>query len=243
MCTASWSFGSKGTVLCFNRDERKTRPRATPPEIFAVGERRCLAPRDALAKGTWLLVNDLGLCVFVLNNYAATAKEPSGCYGRSRGDLPLALAGYGSVGEAVEAFLDRGMAVGMAPFHLCALNRKEARCVSWDGESVSERGVGEGFITTSSFRTVEVEAYRGERFRELLPGRGADREGWHLGFHRDLAHPDPAFNPFMLRPESETHCLSLVVLTENEARFDYQEREPDRPIWRPVQGEVLPFAS
>ncbi len=75
MCTASWSVGEGRLSLFFNRDERKTRSEASPPALLTLDETRLLAALDPDAGGTWLAVNEFGLCVFLLNNYGAEAKR------------------------------------------------------------------------------------------------------------------------------------------------------------------------
>ena len=242
MCTASWSFGSDRTILSFSRDERKSRSRATPPAVKTVGQTHCIAPQDSEAYGTWILANDRGLCVFLLNNYGAGVNHRTGRVFESRGKLPWLFADCPDVGEAARRLAREFDPQSWQPFHLCFLDLRSACCMSWDGRALSETDVSAGFLTTSSYRTAEVEAYRRQRYDALLPGRGDDREAWHVAYHQDLAHSDSAFNPFMLRPESETHCLSVIVMDSDSLRFDYFERVTGQPVWRPRQRVELPLA-
>lgn len=241
MCTASWSFDSEATVLCFNRDERKSRPRATPPAPRRIQNTLCIAPRDEVGQGTWILVNEFGLCVFLLNNYGAGTRRIDGPV-ISRGELPHRFADCVSVSDAFGRFSSVVDTEELQPFHLCFLDRRCARCLSWNGVRMSELDVTEGFLTTSSFRTAEVEAYRWVRFRALREAKGADAEAWHLRLHEDSENADPAFNPFMLRPESETHCMSIISIGDTEARFDYRPRVLDRFDWEPTARTVISLA-
>ena len=115
MCTASWWVGVEETTLCFNRDDRKYRPRAKAPAVVETAGAVCLAPIDPQGGGTWLSVNRFGNSAFVLNNYgepfqddkskpmrradrqfansfAASLRDEGVRLTSSRGSLPLLLA-------------------------------------------------------------------------------------------------------------------------------------------------------
>lgn len=79
MCTVSWRRERDGYDLFFNRDELHTRAPESPPER---GERdgiAFLAPRDGARGGTWLLANERGVTVCLLNDYA-NAGRPAGVH-------------------------------------------------------------------------------------------------------------------------------------------------------------------
>lgn len=61
--------------MFFNRDEKKTRQRATPPALQVLNGVRFLSPRDGDAGGTWLLANEHGVTLALLNLWGA-AFEP-----------------------------------------------------------------------------------------------------------------------------------------------------------------------
>jgi len=58
------------------------------------------ANRDELAGGTWLAVNEHGVVAGLTNQPSVNGRDPSK---RSRGELPLAFAGYATAAEAVSA--------------------------------------------------------------------------------------------------------------------------------------------
>ena len=74
MCTVSWQFDTAGYQLFFNRDELNSRQPALPPEIKQHQNTRIIAPTDTDAGGTWISVNEHGLTLCLLNNYAAPAQ-------------------------------------------------------------------------------------------------------------------------------------------------------------------------
>ncbi len=88
-------------IVGANRDEILERP-ATPVTVLDVGPPRVLGGRDELSGGTWLAVNEYGVCAGLTNQPLGDAKDPSK---RSRGELPLALAHRETARDAVDDFL------------------------------------------------------------------------------------------------------------------------------------------
>ncbi|MEX0685366.1 MAG: NRDE family protein [Balneolales bacterium] len=70
MCTVTFfPKDDHNWVLSTNRDELKSRDKALPPSIFKAGELNYLAPIDGKAGGTWVGMNEAGICLTLLNNY------------------------------------------------------------------------------------------------------------------------------------------------------------------------------
>jgi uncharacterized protein with NRDE domain len=84
-----------------NRDEVLERP-STAVTVLDEGPPRVVGGRDELSGGTWLAVNEHGVCAGLTNQPLGDAKDPSK---RSRGELPLELARHSSAADAVEALL------------------------------------------------------------------------------------------------------------------------------------------
>jgi len=84
-----------------NRDEVLDRP-ATPVTVLQAAGPRILGGRDARAGGTWLAVNEHGVCAGLTNQPLGDDKDPTK---RSRGDLPLALARHATASDAADAFV------------------------------------------------------------------------------------------------------------------------------------------
>src|SRR4030095_16282146 len=90
MCTLSFVPTTRGFLLAMNRDEKRTRVASLPPEVFAHDDRRAIYPREPNC-GTWLAVNDAGLCL-ALVNWHTIKREPDG-EPESRGRIIPAFAG------------------------------------------------------------------------------------------------------------------------------------------------------
>jgi uncharacterized protein with NRDE domain len=88
-------------IIGANRDEMLDRP-SSPMTLLEEGPPRVVGGRDELAGGTWLAVNEHGVCAGLTNQPLGEAKDPSK---RSRGELPLALVRHRSAAEAASAFV------------------------------------------------------------------------------------------------------------------------------------------
>ena len=92
-------------IVGANRDEVLERP-STAVAVLDEGPPRVVGGRDELSGGTWLAVNEHGVCAGLTNQPLGDAKDPSK---RSRGELPIALARHTTAAEAVDEL--------MAAFH------------------------------------------------------------------------------------------------------------------------------
>lgn len=85
-------------IVAANRDERMDRP-AIPITVLSNEQPRILGGRDQLAGGTWLAVNEHGVVAGLTNQPSAEGRDPSK---RSRGELPIAFAGWMTAADAVD---------------------------------------------------------------------------------------------------------------------------------------------
>jgi uncharacterized protein with NRDE domain len=93
----------EGTPLLIgaNRDELLNRP-ATPMTVLRPSGPRILGGRDEQSGGTWLAVNEHGVCAGLTNQPRAEGRDPTR---RTRGELPLALATQPTAAQAAESLL------------------------------------------------------------------------------------------------------------------------------------------
>ncbi len=104
MCLLVFAWQTEpGTALIVaaNRDERIDRPAHS---LCVLRERnpRILGGRDDLAGGTWLAVNEHGVVAGLTNRPSPGGRDPTK---RSRGELPLLLAGRRSAEEGIDELL------------------------------------------------------------------------------------------------------------------------------------------
>jgi uncharacterized protein with NRDE domain len=101
LVVASRVVDSEPLIVGANRDEVLERP-STAVTVLDEGPPRILGGRDELSLGTWLAVNEHGVCAGLTNQPLGDAKDPTK---RSRGELPLELARHASAPAAVDALL------------------------------------------------------------------------------------------------------------------------------------------
>ena len=99
LVVASQLIPGEPLIVGANRDEVLDRP-TTPITVLGEGPPRILGGRDELSGGTWLAVNERGVCAGLTNQPLGDAKDPTK---RSRGELPLAAARCPTAAAGVEA--------------------------------------------------------------------------------------------------------------------------------------------
>jgi uncharacterized protein with NRDE domain len=107
-------------VVASNRDEHRDR-KASPPGLFVGEHHRMISPRDRLAGGTWIGVNDK--CMFAgLTNIAGVPAVPGA---PSRGHLPHLALDQDDVGQAAAAVLAAVLAHPYSGFQLVVADAQE----------------------------------------------------------------------------------------------------------------------
>ena len=232
MCTVTWwrDSGAGSFGVWFNRDERRTRPASEPVRRQTAGpeDTPFLAPRDPAAGGTWLLANAHGLVVGVLNFYAAERDGVGTDAGgatppRSRGTLPLHHAAARSVAE-VQHVMESLSCGDYAPFLLLAWDTSGEARWSWDGVRISCEPSPAPPVTTSSFRSQEICAWRCARYAEMVARPTAATLST---YQDDAVHAESAFNVRMRRPDAQTESVCRVTVTPREVHFWHRRESPD----------------
>jgi hypothetical protein len=226
MCTLTWWQQSAEYTLFFNRDEQKSRRAALPPKIFATESgTRYIAPSDGNFGGTWLLVNEFGLTLGLLNHYAATQPyEPANP--TSRGALPLMLAHCPNVVELGQCLAQLSLET-FRPFHLIAIDAENPLAQwTWHGGTrlLEHDRSPSPPITTSSFESAAVCAKRRERFLAIDPSTLPEALG---DYHLSTDPGDSAFSVRMRRTDAQTVSTSRVTVNTREIVFSYRPETID----------------
>jgi uncharacterized protein with NRDE domain len=146
-------------VVAANRDESRQR-HSLAPNVLQLGDRRVLMPRDQLAGGTWLGVNDAGVAVAITNRRDGSFVPDRA----SRGQLPLAALQLSSAQAARSMVEARTAQEPFNAFNLFCADAKQAWVASWNGSlrmTVLQPGA---YVLTNSH---DLDELRVPEFRAL----------------------------------------------------------------------------
>jgi uncharacterized protein with NRDE domain len=160
MCTlviAAHVFEGHPVVVVANRDERLDRA-SSPPIIWPGG---FLAPRDDVAGGTWLGVNEAGVFVGITNRYLGP-QDPARV---SRGAIVADALALGSARD-IHAALATMPATRHNGFHLVYADAQDVLATVSSGAHIAQLVLGKGIhvITERSFGAGD-DTRRRERIR------------------------------------------------------------------------------
>jgi hypothetical protein len=199
----------------------KTRSEASPPAMEQRGQVRYLAPTDPDSGGTWLLVNECGLTLALLNRYQNQVSTPRGARSwRSRGLLVRDLADCADTTEVAER-LDALDCASYNAFTLLAFqpgpgfaakswqNRPghaPATCLSGPEPAPCMP------VSSSSFDPETVLARRRAIFAEIHSDAGPEPETLHRFHHFDDGGNPTAQTVLMNRPDAQTWAISHICV-------------------------------
>lgn len=233
MCTVTWVHQDGGYQVLCNRDEKRSRARALPPQVHLANGVRYLAPTDGNFGGTWIATNEFGLTICLLNG-AGPAAAPRQF--TSRGLLVLDLISAESTEQACDLAC-RADLQKFAPFTLAMVDPLGPEAIlEWTGgaKTITARAENRLPLTSSSFDTDRVCA---TRRREFASRERADAASLYEFHATHLAGPG-AYSPCMHRPDAATVSFSWINVTQTEVDFFYT---PDAPCRRsPGEHQTLP---
>lgn len=239
MCTLTWWRDARGFSLHFNRDERKTRPGATPPEFVTIDGVRALAPRDGEAGGTWIGVNERGVAVALLNGYQHARHRAEGAF-RSRGLLVREQLGAASARKVADRVRVLDLPI-YRPFLLTTFDRSTAFVIEWDGLRADARALDDGMrpMVSSGYDFEGVARMRRELF-DSLAAEGVDDE-MLARFHRSHEPERGPYSPCMHRDDAATVSYTRVTVDGSEGAIEYHAGAPcESP---PRSRATLPLAT
>src|SRR5947207_3021322 len=127
MCTVSFLPNSQGFYLAMNRDEKRDRFAALPPEVVKLERHRAIFPREPTG-GTWVSANDAGVCLALINWYRIEHKPKNDML--SRGLVVKELAAK-STGNEIATAVKKLPIRKLRPFRLIAIVPWERRVIEW----------------------------------------------------------------------------------------------------------------
>lgn len=229
MCTLSFVPKSDGYLAGMNRDERLTRPVASPPQVRQRAGTEILYPTEP-SGGTWIACNQRGILLALLN-WNDLAPGPILTKTKSRGFLiPTLISGHNLA--AVESSLARVMLDGVLPFRLFGFFPGETSAVlwRWDGTRKSRQALpwSRGHWFSSSLSDQAAEEQRGVACEAAAsqPGFGTPESLRLLhASHSSAAGP---FSVCVHRPDAATVSYTEVICREKTLLMRYRTGSPCR---------------
>jgi hypothetical protein len=243
MCTVSWTAARDGYELFFNRDELNTRAEESAPTLGRCDGIAFVAPADGERGGTWLLANECGVTVGLLNDYACPWRPAAGGPRYSRGHVVLACAAAVDHASVMMALRAQPLAC-IAPFHLLAITPEEGPMVAhWQGLRMTTRRAADLVqpLTSSSFATDEVIAARQQRFPWFVRTPRDAEPAELAAFHRQHARAAGAHSVLMRRPDAATRSITHVEVRGDRVQMSYRSVQwnADGPVLREPEAMML----
>jgi hypothetical protein len=219
MCTVTVVPHETGIRVMCNRDERRSRPAALPPQVHDLEGRLATFPVDPRGGGSWVGVNDAGIVATLLNVSGRSRSSREGPK-RSRGLIVREVLRSGSLSHVLETVESLDPSV-FEMFRLVVMHRSAAIDATSDGlRTVIRRQMTVDtplLFTSSSLGDALVEAPRQRLFQRMVVERG--RREWLRGqgrFHRHQWPSRPEISVRMERDDALT--VSRTVVDVSHAR-------------------------
>ncbi len=222
MCTLSFLPVQTGFRLAMNRDEKRVRIAALPPERFFVGERGVIYPREP-SGGTWLAVNDAGVCLALIN-WHRIKKEPLERI-ESRGQVIPQLIGASSSVQ-VERKLRAVPLQNLRPFRLIAAVSSEHMLVEF-GWNLRALEVSKRPWRTHHWFSSGFDERQAEITRRVVCGNAEPRTIKDLRtLHRSHAPRRGPFSICMHRGDARSVSYGEVSVTASSVVMRYANGSP-----------------
>jgi hypothetical protein len=220
MCTLSCIPSEAGYLVGMNRDERFSRTRSLPPEIFD----NAIYPHEP-SGGTWLAVNTNGLTLAVLNR---NEDGPLPAKQRSRGELIPAMIASECLAD-VQRHLVAFDIRGMYPFRLVAISQHDREICEWQWGTKLNRLNFEWqprHWYSSGISDLEANRGRSAVVQEAWKDPDAGSIPWLRRLHRSHVPQPGAYSICVHRSDAASVSYSEIEVTSSGVDFRYASGSP-----------------
>lgn len=225
MCTVSIVPLAGGFRVACNRDEQRTRARASRPIVHAGASATSLWPVDPVSGGTWIGVNDAGLALVLLNR-ANPCARPDAFQPLSRGTIIPRLLEK----QTVQAVMDAAVRVDVCqfePYTLLALQGQQGFSITTNTRRPAIRSFDLSrplFFTSSSLGDDIAASWRRPLFAALVEC-SANKLAGQATFHRHQWDEKPEFSVRMSRTDAATVSITTIEVTDRRIQMRYVDLE------------------
>lgn len=229
MCTVSFHPLGKQFLLAMNRDEQRTRVKGIFPGRTRVDGVGVLGPSEP-SGGRWIVVNEFGVCLALLNWYAQSMAPPD--VPHSRGAVVGSAASVRHRKELLGR-LDREPLVRVRPFRMVSVFSRDRELIEWrwDGERLHSIELPWQAMLWASSGYDEPAAQASRREVYDVWSRDSD---WNVDrmrkFHASHEPEQGALSVCMHRVEAATVSYTEVSVGHEMVEVNYFSGAPCSPI-------------
>jgi hypothetical protein len=219
--------------IAFNRDERRSRPLALPPDYQIYDGLAAVHPIDPLGGGTWIAASSAGLVFALLNGYSDGNRSTATAAAKSRGLIIPSLLSADTLDIAM-ARVQAMEPAAFLSFRLVIVGDDGAREAVSDGRHLECRDVLEGadasvgiawMRSSSSVRPEVVLRHRNAIFQtDVVTSRSSAAQD---RFHVTRDEADSALGVLMERDDARTVSVTTVDVFAAHVRMTYRPLESD----------------
>jgi len=225
MCTVTFIPRNDGFYLAMNRDERITRPSASPPAVFGQGVVESIYPLDSEG-GTWIAANRSGAAFALLNWNDVQVLHQKTC---TRGSVIPALLGS-TCDHAAELALRRLDLDGILPFRLVGIFPAQERLIEWRWDQQTIERNSFPWATrqwcSSSLSDAAATASRKQVLEQKLTECRPRSLTWLRQLHSSHDDGYPLFSHCVHREEVETVSYTELVCLGQRIACNYLACSP-----------------
>lgn len=233
MCTVVFIPDENKQYFASLRDESPNRPKAIVPALYKTNEAKYLMPKDALAGGTWIGINEFKNVIILLNGgFENHHKKDS--YSTSRGQIVHELL------QSIMPVVDWQLMelINVEPFTLVVWSDNHLFELVWDGITKHRKGLDSSIShlwSSSTLYQTKFQIKRRELFMEWISAQPSITKHSVLNFFKST---NDAENGFIINRSANMKTLSysFIELSEiNLANFDYLDLQNEKHIQRSIE--------
>ncbi len=239
MCTVSYIPGRNKSdfVLTSNRDEKVYRP-TLAPKVYDAGNKKLCFPKDEIAGGSWIALNNYGRLCCLLNG-AFVAHKKKSIYAQSRGNVLIELA---SSDKNPERYFAEKNLSNVEPFTIITVENNDQGIIHfsefvWDGNSKHFRQLDSEkpqIWSSVTLYTPENRQMRKQWFNSFLKERNGSITPENIfEFHSGTHIEDNSINVIMEREGGlKTVSITQIVTMNNSSKMKYFD------LYKKVETEI-----
>ncbi|MDB6019562.1 MAG: hypothetical protein JWR19_4051 [Pedosphaera sp.] len=226
MCTVSFIPRSRGYGIAMNRDERLTRVTALPPAQHRLGNRNVLFPSEP-GGGTWIGLNDAGVCLALINWYSVPKHVADETI--SRGMVAKSALEADTLGVVDQIIASLPLA-RVNPFRVIGIFPGPQKVIEWRW-NLEQLGRREhpwktNIWISSGFDEPGAQQTRGKVFTTALRQHSHGSLAWLRRLHRSHKSDRGPYSICMHRNDAATVSYTEAVVNSSQATMRYQAGAP-----------------